>query len=148
MVQEQAMDRLQLYPGRRTLRTPGMFQLFFSVLTRKGRSWVLAAASVALKIGSPMFQCYYTFAGSQRNFLMHLGYSASNATSLNAAFSILCYLFPILGGWVADSFLGRYKTILLFSSIYVVGVFIGAASAWPTFDNEVWQLKTQCINKQ
>jgi hypothetical protein len=45
--------------------------------------------SVGFKFVSPTFQCYYTFAGSQRNFLMHLGYSASNATSLNAAFSIL-----------------------------------------------------------
>jgi dipeptide/tripeptide permease len=69
---------------------------------------------------------------------MHLGYSASEATSLNAAFSILCYLFPILGGWMADAFLGRYKTILLFASIYVVGVFLAAGSAYPTFDNEVY----------
>lgn len=67
---------------------------------------------------------------------MHLGKSNSEATSLNAAFSILCYLSPILGGWLADAYIGRYKTILLFASIYCIGVFLAAGAAWPSFDNE------------
>lgn len=31
-----------------------------------------------------------------------------------------CYLTPLLGAWLADSRWGRYKTILVFSSIYVL----------------------------
>ena len=29
-----------------------------------------------------------------------------------------CYLTSLIGAWVSDSMLGRYKTILIFSSIY------------------------------
>ena len=31
-----------------------------------------------------------------------------------------CYLTPLLGAWLADSAWGRYKTILVFSFIYLV----------------------------
>lgn len=31
-----------------------------------------------------------------------------------------CYLTPLLGAWLADSRWGRYKTILVFSTIYVL----------------------------
>jgi peptide/histidine transporter 3/4 len=41
-----------------------------------------------------------------------------------------CYLTPLLGAWVADSYLGRYKTILIFSVVYFVGMLMLAASAW------------------
>ena len=83
---------------------------------------------------------YYTFAGTQRNFLMQLGYPASEATAMNAAFSILCYLTPIFGGWLADAYLGRYKTILILGCVYVVGVFCAAGAAYPTFENAILYL--------
>lgn len=35
-----------------------------------------------------------------------------------------CYFAPLLGGWVADRFLGKYWTIIGFSVPYVVGQFI------------------------
>src|SRR6267142_2555669 len=31
------------------------------------------------------------------------------------------YFFPLLGGWLADRFLGKYRTILYLSLIYCVG---------------------------
>ena len=31
------------------------------------------------------------------------------------------YFFPLLGGWIADRFLGKYKTILYLSLVYCVG---------------------------
>ena len=39
-----------------------------------------------------------------------------------------CYVTPILGAIVADSYLGRYKTIMLFSSFYLVGLLLLAAT--------------------
>lgn len=43
---------------------------------------------------------------------------ASAATNL-MVFEGTCYLTPLLGAWLADSLWGRYKTILVFSVIYM-----------------------------
>lgn len=32
------------------------------------------------------------------------------------------YVTPLIGGYVADTFLGRYKTILYFSVLYLIGL--------------------------
>ncbi|UPQ97781.1 proton-dependent oligopeptide transporter [Chloropicon primus] len=39
-----------------------------------------------------------------------------------------CYVTPILGAIAADSYLGRYKTIMVFSSIYLVGLMLLAGA--------------------
>ena len=44
---------------------------------------------------------------------------ASAATNL-MVFEGTCYLTPLLGAWLADSLWGRYKTILVFSVIYMI----------------------------
>ena len=36
-------------------------------------------------------------------------------------FVIGVYFFPLLGGWLADRFLGKYRTILWLSLVYCVG---------------------------
>lgn len=43
----------------------------------------------------------------------------SNQPQLNL-FEGTCYLTPLLGAWLADSAWGRYKTILIFSFIYLL----------------------------
>lgn len=81
---------------------------------------------------------YYSFAGSQRYFLMGpLGYDQAQATSLNSAFSILCYFTPILGGWMADAKFGRFKTIVILTAVYVCGVFVAAIAAYPAISNDI-----------
>ncbi|EFN56879.1 hypothetical protein CHLNCDRAFT_144528 [Chlorella variabilis] len=40
-----------------------------------------------------------------------------------------CYLTPLLGAWLADSMWGRYKTIIVFSVIYFLGMVLLAVSA-------------------
>ena len=42
------------------------------------------------------------------------------AASMVQIFEGTCYLTPLLGAWLADSKWGRYKTILIFSAIYVL----------------------------
>jgi len=86
--------------------------------------------------------CYYTVQGSSRNFLEdsngHL--SASSSSSLSACFSMLSYLSCVFGGYIADNRLGRYRTILYFSIVYCVGVFVVAISAEPTVMDSSWCL--------
>ncbi|KAA0716135.1 Solute carrier family 15 member 1 [Triplophysa tibetana] len=43
------------------------------------------------------------------------------ATSIYHAFVALCYLTPILGAIIADSWLGKFKTIIYLSIVYAVG---------------------------
>jgi len=51
------------------------------------------------------------------------------ATEVFHTFVMGVYFFPLLGGWVADRWLGKYKTILWFSLIYCVGQ--GCLAAFP-----------------
>src|SRR3979409_2412013 len=51
------------------------------------------------------------------------------ATEVFHTFVIGVYFFPLLGGWLADRFFGKYRTILWFSLIYCVGQ--GFLSAFP-----------------
>nr|XP_046238771.1 solute carrier family 15 member 1-like [Scatophagus argus]XP_046238772.1 solute carrier family 15 member 1-like [Scatophagus argus]XP_046238773.1 solute carrier family 15 member 1-like [Scatophagus argus]XP_046238774.1 solute carrier family 15 member 1-like [Scatophagus argus]XP_046238775.1 solute carrier family 15 member 1-like [Scatophagus argus]XP_046238776.1 solute carrier family 15 member 1-like [Scatophagus argus] len=51
------------------------------------------------------------------------------ATTIYHTFVALCYLTPILGAIVADSWLGKFKTIIYLSIVYTVGQVILAVSA-------------------
>uniref|UniRef100_A0AAY4CDK0 Solute carrier family 15 member 1a n=1 Tax=Denticeps clupeoides TaxID=299321 RepID=A0AAY4CDK0_9TELE len=51
------------------------------------------------------------------------------ATSIYHAFVALCYLTPILGAIVADSWLGKFRTIIYLSIVYAIGQIVMAVSA-------------------
>uniref|UniRef100_A0A8D3DBZ7 Solute carrier family 15 member 1b n=1 Tax=Scophthalmus maximus TaxID=52904 RepID=A0A8D3DBZ7_SCOMX len=51
------------------------------------------------------------------------------ATTIYHTFVALCYLTPILGAIVADSWLGKFKTIVYLSIVYTLGQIIMAVSA-------------------
>jgi POT family proton-dependent oligopeptide transporter len=50
-----------------------------------------------------------------------LRFEEANAAAIMPAFMAACYVTPLLGGFLADRVLGRYKTILYFSGPYVLG---------------------------
>lgn len=52
-----------------------------------------------------------------------LGVDEGNAGTYMALFIAACYFFPLIGGYVADNFLGKYWTIILFSVPYVIAQF-------------------------
>ncbi|XP_026218174.1 solute carrier family 15 member 1-like [Anabas testudineus] len=51
------------------------------------------------------------------------------ATTIYHTFVALCYLTPILGAIVADSWLGKFKTIVYLSIVYALGQVVMAVSA-------------------
>lgn len=55
-------------------------------------------------------------------FTDELGYTNSEADVHVSAWSGACYLTPLVGAWYADGIAGRYRTIFLFSLIYIVGL--------------------------
>jgi len=48
-------------------------------------------------------------------------FEQDNGAAIMHAFIAACYVAPLLGGWLADRVLGRYKTILYFSGPYILG---------------------------
>ena len=62
-----------------------------------------------------------------------IGYDVDTATVIYHAFVFLTYFTPILGAIIADSFLGKFLTILALSIVYAVGNVVLSVSAIPNF---------------
>ncbi|MBN2577403.1 MAG: MFS transporter [Pirellulales bacterium] len=66
--------------------------------------------------------CFY---GMRAILLLYMidriGFDEGRASQMMAFFVAGCYILPLLGGFVADRFLGKYWTIVLFSVPYVGG---------------------------
>jgi proton-dependent oligopeptide transporter, POT family len=60
-----------------------------------------------------------------------LGLGQQGGTGLGNFFQFWCYVTPILGAIVADQYLGRYKTIIVFAIIYAIGQFILVLTSIP-----------------
>jgi proton-dependent oligopeptide transporter, POT family len=61
-----------------------------------------------------------------------LGYSDADGTTIATLFSACAYILPIVGGYIADHYLGKFKTIVYFAIPYILGhVVLG------TFDTRV-----------
>ncbi|CAB1328540.1 unnamed protein product [Coregonus sp. 'balchen'] len=62
-------------------------------------------------------------------FRYFLRFDDDLATSIYHTFVALCYLTPILGAIIADSWLGKFKTIIYLSIVYAIGQVVMAVSA-------------------
>lgn len=60
-----------------------------------------------------------------------LGLKHEGATGLTTFYTFWCYVTPVFGGIVADQYLGKYKTLLASSGIYMVGLLILVCTAIP-----------------
>src|SRR5947209_13532186 len=50
-----------------------------------------------------------------------LALGQDNSAAYVSYFIAACYFLPLLGGWVADRFFGKYWTIVGFSLPYIIG---------------------------
>ncbi|XP_071941747.1 solute carrier family 15 member 1-like [Antedon mediterranea] len=57
--------------------------------------------------------------------------SDNNATALFHTFVMLCYFTPLMGAMIADGFLGKYRTILYISFVYMCGSALMSLTALP-----------------
>ncbi|KAF7214806.1 solute carrier family 15 member 1-like [Nothobranchius furzeri] len=62
-------------------------------------------------------------------FKYFLNWEDDFAITIYHTFVALCYLTPILGAIIADSWLGKFKTIIYLSIVYAVGQVVMAVSA-------------------
>ncbi|CAL8471217.1 g10759 [Coccomyxa elongata] len=51
-----------------------------------------------------------------------LGYGTVDANNTVTNWSGTVYIFPLLGAFLADSYFGRYNTIIIFSIVYILGL--------------------------
>ncbi|CAB1347066.1 unnamed protein product [Coregonus sp. 'balchen'] len=72
-------------------------------------------------------------------FINYLHWDQNLSTAVYHAFSSLCYFTPVLGALIADSWLGKFKTIVWTSSVvYVLGYVVkslGPSAVWGTRPN-------------
>lgn len=75
--------------------------------------------------------CYYGLTGSMKVFLTdYLDFSNEMASSMKSVLPAVVYITPLVGGWFADTYWGRFKTIVVFSIIYIIGCAMLAASSY------------------
>ena len=62
-----------------------------------------------------------------------LGWSQASASRLMSFYALACYSLPVLGGWLADRFLGTHRTLVIGAFIIAAGHFTLALPFVPTF---------------
>ncbi|KAK9685932.1 hypothetical protein K7432_015316 [Basidiobolus ranarum] len=82
--------------------------------------------------GSAPFTNYVQFPPGDPNQAGALNKGQATATAWKQFFTFFCYLTPLIGAIIADQYLGKYKTILIFSSIYMLGWFILTITSIPS----------------
>ena len=75
---------------------------------------------------------FYGFAGSLVYFFIRAGMPSVLASELTQLFGAIVYITPVLGAYMADVRWGRYRTICIFSILYLFGLVLTTAGAWPT----------------
>uniref|UniRef100_A0A8C7V966 Solute carrier family 15 member 2 n=1 Tax=Oncorhynchus mykiss TaxID=8022 RepID=A0A8C7V966_ONCMY len=65
-------------------------------------------------------------------FINYLHWDPNLSTAVYHAFSSLCYFTPVLGALIADSWLGKFKTIIYLSVVYVLGHIVKSVGAIPS----------------
>jgi POT family proton-dependent oligopeptide transporter len=59
-----------------------------------------------------------------------LGYTDANSSTVASFFTAACYLLPIAGGYIADRWLGKFRTIIYFAIPYIMGhIILGTFTA-------------------
>ncbi|CAG8486746.1 5219_t:CDS:2 [Cetraspora pellucida] len=86
---------------------------------------------------------YYGVSGPFQNYIQFpppvekngqpgaIGAGQQAATALTLFFQFFCFITPIFGAILADQYIGRYKTILMFCCIYMVGLVVLTVTAIP-----------------
>ncbi|XP_048388619.2 solute carrier family 15 member 1-like [Stegostoma tigrinum] len=75
----------------------------------------------------------FSYYGMRAVLVLYLRYflrwSEDFSTAIYHAFVALCYLTPILGAIIADSWLGKFKTIIYLSIVYTIGQLVISISS-------------------
>ncbi|XP_045496035.1 peptide transporter family 1-like isoform X1 [Colias croceus] len=80
----------------------------------------------------------FSFSGMKAFLTLYLrsklGYTDEGATETYHVFTTFVYVFPIIGGILADNWLGKFRTILYLMFIYAAGNILVAVTAIPVLN--------------
>lgn len=137
------------------IRAPLLYDTVEGSVDYKGRSvykfnsggWRSASFIIGVEVAERF--AYYGIASNLITFLTGpLGQSTATAAENVNAWSGTASLLPLLGAFVADSFLGRFRTIIVASLIYILGLGLLTLSAiLPSFsasDCTSTNISTKC----
>ncbi|QLG74086.1 hypothetical protein HG535_0F05980 [Zygotorulaspora mrakii] len=65
-----------------------------------------------------------------------LNLKSQGATGLSYFFQFWCYVTPVFGGWLADTYLGKYSTICWGTGIYVIGILVLFVTSIPSITTQ------------
>jgi len=100
--------------------------------------WLVAIVELAERFS------YYGLSAPFQNYMQNspkdsppgiLALNQSGATALSYFFQFWCYVTPVFGGWIADTYWGKYKTIFVFCIVYIIGIFILFITSLPSITN-------------
>uniref|UniRef100_A0A7M4DZ10 Solute carrier family 15 member 2 n=1 Tax=Crocodylus porosus TaxID=8502 RepID=A0A7M4DZ10_CROPO len=102
-----------------------------------GSNYPLSIAFIVVTEFCERFSYYGMKAVLTLYFLNFLHWDENLSTSMYHAFSGLCYFTPVIGAIIADSWLGKFKTIICLSIVYVTGHVIKSVGAIPVVGDQV-----------
>ncbi|KAI0978986.1 hypothetical protein GJ496_011084 [Pomphorhynchus laevis] len=95
--------------------------------------------SFGLIIGNEFCErfCFYGLRAILTLYMIeYLGQSNVTATNIYHIFTLLAYFLPIFGAILSDSWLGKFKTILILSIVYAIGTTLMSLLAIPSIGNK------------
>ncbi|XP_036449452.1 solute carrier family 15 member 2 [Colossoma macropomum] len=114
-------DNMEKYQSDKKTRSPKIC----------GTNYPLSIAFIVVNEFCERFSYYGMKAVLTLYFIHYLHWNKNLSTAVYHAFSGLCYFTPIIGAIIADSWLGKFKTIIYLSIVYVIGHVIKSVGAIP-----------------
>lgn len=103
------------------------------------RCWLIAVVELAERFS------YYGLSAPFQNYMQNspadsppgfLNLKSQGATGLSYFFQFWCYVTPVFGGWLADTYLGKYSTICWGTGIYVIGILVLFVTSIPSITTQ------------
>ncbi|XP_043929623.1 solute carrier family 15 member 2-like [Protopterus annectens] len=101
-----------------------------------GANYPLSIAFIVVNEFCERFSYYGMKAVLTLYFIYFLHWDEDLSTTVYHAFTGLCYFTPIFGAIIADAWLGKFKTIIYLSIIYVIGHIVKSVGAIPTIGDQ------------
>ncbi|KAM3607110.1 uncharacterized protein V6R79_001933 [Siganus canaliculatus] len=116
-------------------------------MTKKlcGTNYPLSICFIVVNEFCERFSYYGMKAVLTLYFMNYLHWDGNLSTAIYHAFGSLCYFTPILGAIIADSWLGKFKTIIYLSLVYVVGHVIKSVGAIPSVGNSTTHIALSMV---